>query len=901
MPALLPAQVNISIKRSLTGTSMSTPSPPSLDELVRLAEALPAGEQADFLVQACGPATPLHARVSEILQLRSSGGWWDENIELHPAEGSFNHNAGGTRIGPYRIVQSLGEGGMGEVVLAERADEQFSQRVAIKLVRRGITSRQVQGRLKLERQILANLDHPNIAKLLDGGTSPEGVPYIVMEYIDGVPIDQYCDEHRLTIEERLRLFQVVCSAVHYAHQNLIVHRDLKPSNILINAEGIPKLLDFGIAKVLDDRALGHTLAVTHVDHRLMTPDHASPEQVRGDTVTTASDTYVLGVLLYELLTGHKPFSVSDNRLSAVERAICELPPLPLSSLFDSGDTSAAHREMLQQTCEQRSSTPARLRRHLTGDLGNIVMTALRKEPERRYASVEHFSADLDRYLTNMPVAARGDTVSYRAGKFVQRHLFGVSVTALSILALIAFAAITAFQAKRIEHERVRAEQVAFFLTDLFERSDPGESRGNDITVREILDVAASRIPQELQGQPDTEASLLNTIGTVYTNLGAYDQAIAMLERSLSLRQNLHGDHDAEVAESKERLGEALIERGDLSKAEPLLQQALQTNLELFGERSLRFAAVLHSLGRLRQNQERFAESREFFEKSLGILNPQPDLYFDELTITLNDYAILLNYTGDVAAAQGLFERALALNQRRYGADHPETATAMHNLAVALEQQGKTRQALPYFVEALATRRKILGEQSPQYITALGSYGRCLRRMGELQEAERVLREAVTLVKKVRGGEHYLVGYSLLDLGLVLLDRGEPAEAERESREALKIFGATLPHNHLYVAAALRIIGLALIDQNQPGRAESPLREAIDIQEASVGKDSPQVAQTRAALGGALLAKGDYQRAAPLLVDSYPVVLATRGAEDAMTLRVRRWIELLYRQTGRAAR
>lgn len=862
-----------------------------------MAEQVPPDGRLDFLRRTCGAEAPLYQRAVEALKARSSGGWWDRDIDA--AQVALDAPAVvGTRIGPYRAVKRLGEGGMGEVILAERADEQFSHRVAMKLVRRGVTSRQVQGRLKLERQILATLDHPNIAKLLDGGTTEQGVPYIVMEYIDGVPIDQYCDEHELTIEARIRLFQVVCSAVHYAHKNLIVHRDLKPSNILINAEGIPKLLDFGIAKVLDERPFGHTLAVTQADHRLLTPDHASPEQVRGEPISTASDIYVLGVLLYELLTGHKPLSASSNRLSEIEHAICELPPLPLDSVFQTGNDSAAQ-ERLRQVCEQRSTLPARLKRHLRGDLNSVVLTALRKEPERRYASVEQFSADLSRYLANMPIAARSDSVGYRTRKFLRRHAFGATTGALAVLALIVFTAVTALQAQRIERERIKADQVASFLTELFERSDPSQARGNDVTVREILDVGAARIEREMQTQPETGASLLTTIGTVYTNLTEYDRAIAMLERALAVRRQLHGEQHADVVQSRERLGEALLEKRKLAEADVQLQQALRTSLQLFGEQHIQSASVLHSLGRLRQMQEHFAQSRDYFERSLRFLDGHAERYFDELTITLNDYAILLNYVGDVAAAQRLFERALQLNQARYGADHPETATAMHNLAVALEQQGELEAARPYFVEALATRRKVFGEDSAPYIAALGSYGRFLRRAHELDEAERVLREAVTLRSRDSGPGHYMVAYSMVSLAMTLLDQGKAAEAQRETLAALNVYDKTLPRSHMYVATALRTLGLALIDQGKPELAEAPLREALQIQEQRVGKDSPQVPMTRAALGGALLARKDYQGAEPLLLPNYPAVLVSQGAEDAMTIRVRKWIEQLFEQTGRA--
>lgn len=874
---------------------MSTPA--SLEELVRLAEQVPPDGRLDFLRRTCGGELPLYQRAVEALKARSSGGWWDDNIDS--AESAADSRAVvGTRIGPYRAVKRLGEGGMGEVVLAERVDEQFSHRVAVKLVRRGVTSRQVQGRLKLERQILATLDHPNIAKLLDGGTTAEGVPYIVMEYIDGVPIDTYCDQHSLTIEARIRLFQVVCSAVHYAHRNLIVHRDLKPSNILINAEGIPKLLDFGIAKVLDERPFGHTLAVTQADYRLLTPDHASPEQVRGELVTTASDVYVLGVLLYELLTGYKPFTASGNRLSEIEHAICDLPPLPLDSLFHGGNDAAAT-ERIREVCERRSIMPARLRRYLTGDLSNIVLTALRKEPERRYGSVEQLSADLSRYLANMPIAARSDSVGYRTRKFLHRHVFGVTTGALAVLALIVFTAVTALQAQRIERERVKADQVASFLTELFERSDPSQARGKDVTVREILDVGAARIEREVQRQPETGASLLTTIGTVYTHLGDYDRAIAMLERSLAVRRQLHGERHAEVVQSRERLGEALMEKRQLADADAQLQLALRTSLELFGEQHIQTASILHSLGRLRQMQEQFKESRALFDRSLAYLDGYPDRYFDELTITLNDYAILLIYVGDVAAAQRMFERVLQLNQERYGADHPETTTAMHNLAVALEQQGKLEQARPFFIEALATHRKVFGVDSAAYIAALSSYGRFLRRTHELDEAERVMREAVALRSSNSGPEHYMVGYSMVNLALVLLDQGKAAEAQRETLAALKIYDKTLPRSHMYVATALRTLGLALIDQGKAEQAEPQLREALQIQQQRVGADNPQVALTRAALGGALLERRSYKEAETLLLSSYPDVLASQGPDDSMTIRARSWVEQLFTQTGRA--
>src|SRR5229473_5236663 len=331
----------------------------------------------------------------------------------------------GDRIGPYRVLRTLGVGGMGEVFLAERADAEFEQQVAIKVVYGGSPGHGVQSRLKIELQILAQLDHPNIAHLLDGGTLPDGTVYIVMEYVDGIAIDGFCDSNRLDITARLKLFQTVCAAVHYAHQNLIVHRDLKPSNILVTAAGAPKLLDFGIAKLLDERQAGHhTLAVTQADIRVMTPDHASPEQIRGQAITTSSDVYVLGVLLYKLLCGSGPFFISSVRLSEIERAICERDPPPPSDLVSTND-SPESRAIVQD----RTSTANRLRRTLKGDLDNIVLMAMRKEPERRYASAQQMSSDIQRYLEGKPVIARRDTLSYRSAKFIRRHWLPVTAGA----------------------------------------------------------------------------------------------------------------------------------------------------------------------------------------------------------------------------------------------------------------------------------------------------------------------------------------------------------------------------------------------------------------------------------------------------------------------------------------
>src|SRR6202167_3218177 len=424
----------------------------------------------------------------------------------------------GDRIGPYRVLRTLGVGGMGEVYLAERADAEFDQQVAIKVVYGGSLTRGVHSRLKIERQILAQLDHPNIAHLMDGGSLPDGTTYIVMEYVDGIPIDAFCDSHRLDVAASLKLFQTVCAAVHHAHQNLIVHRDLKPSNILVTRSGAPKLLDFGIAKLLDDRQAGlHTVAVTHADIRVMTPDHASPEQVRGQAITTSSDVYVLGVLLYKLLSGTSPFVIPSARLTDIERAICERDPLPPSLAVKHAEPAAA-----LAIAEARGTTVNRLSRTLSADLDNIVSMAMRKEPERRYGSSQHMAGDIQRYLDGLPVIARRDTLRYRSAKFVRRHWLPVAAGVSVFMLVVAFATTTYIQSVRIgaerdraaeqreraEQERIRAGEISGFLVDLFKLSDPEENRGNQVTARELLDSSARRLQAGLQDQPATRGACL---------------------------------------------------------------------------------------------------------------------------------------------------------------------------------------------------------------------------------------------------------------------------------------------------------------------------------------------------------------------------------------------------------
>ncbi|MBL8189697.1 MAG: serine/threonine protein kinase, partial [Acidobacteria bacterium] len=455
-----------------------------IDELFRTLADRPPAEREALLTRVCGQDEDLRREVLELLAHEPPEAFLSDPIKYaalavtdEPADELL-----GRRIGPYRLTRLIGRGGMGTVYQAVRDDDQFQQQVALKLIKRGMDTDFVRERFLRERQILASLDHPHIARLFDGGTTPDGLPYFVMELVEGSPITKYCHDRRLPLDAKLRLFRDVCSAVQHAHQKLVVHRDLKPSNILVTTDGTPKLLDFGIAKLLSPDP-GEAVTRTETAVRLMTPDYASPEQVRGGTITTATDVYSLGIVLYELLAGIKPFEFNTYEPLEIERAICETEAQRPSELA------------IRQT-----HAPTKLARMLSGDLDNIVLMALRKEPERRYQSVEQFSEDIRRYLTGLPILARPDTFVYRAGKFVRRHQVAVLAAFLVMLSLLGGIVATGYAAHQARAESERANQAAAAaeavtqsLASIFEAADPGRAKGNAITAKELLDQGAEKV------------------------------------------------------------------------------------------------------------------------------------------------------------------------------------------------------------------------------------------------------------------------------------------------------------------------------------------------------------------------------------------------------------------------
>jgi serine/threonine-protein kinase len=726
-------------------------------------------------------------------------------------------------------------------------------------------SEEIVRRFRTERQILAALDHPHIARLLDGGTTDRGLPFFVMDYVEGAPITRYCEDRRLATRERIELFRLVCAAVQFAHQNLVVHRDLKPANILITPDGTPKLLDFGIAKLLNPELAGATVMPTLLGWRPMTPDYASPEQIRGERITTASDVYSLGVLLYELLTGRSPHDGRPEDPLERARWICaHEPPRPSAAVRGREDGD-------------------RLRRALAGDLDTIVLKALRKEPAERYPSAEKLAEDLGRHLHGLPVQARRGTAAYRAAKLVRRHRLGAAVGAILVLALVAFgagmglrAAQLARERDRAEQQRLRAEQVTAFLVGLFEVSDPLRATGRTITAREILDAGAGKLSAELQDQPEVRTELQGMVGGIYRRLGLLDRAAALTEASLDGRRRWLGPEHPKVAESLNDLAIVHEDRGEYERAEALYRQALAMRRKLLGAEDPAVAQSLNDLACVLLARGEYGGAEDAFRDSLAMRRRLFGDAHPDVAKSLNNLAIVLWAQGRYPQAEEQFEEALALRRRFLGAEHVEVADALNNLALVVQAQGRGPEAETLYRDALAMRRKLLGEEHPRVADSLNNVGYVLQGQGGFAEAQGFHQEALALRRELLGDEHPDVAQSLFNLGVVAHGLGDLAAAEERHRESLTVRRRVLGADHPEVAASLDALGQVLLDAGRPAEAAELLTQALDLRRQKLGEDHPDTASTlanrswaRSALGDLAAAEADAREALARLRESTP--------------------------------
>jgi tetratricopeptide (TPR) repeat protein/tRNA A-37 threonylcarbamoyl transferase component Bud32 len=794
---------------------------PGLGELLDAALAQPPDTRAEFARRACEGDSARLRHLLDLIETHDRAADWfdglaadlaaDADLEIDVAASRTSH------IGPWRIVRLIGRGGMGSVFLVERADGQFEQQAALKLSRVGFDDEVAMARFLAERQIVARLDHPNIARLIDGGVAADGRPYFVMELVTGRPLMEYVRDCRLTIRERLELFIQLGEAVQYAHRHLVVHRDVKPSNVLVTDAGIPKLLDFGIAKLFDPeegRADG-----TMTRDRAMTPVYAAPEQIDGRPVTTATDVYSMGVVLYELLSGRRPFEAADRSPRDLELDVLQRP----------ADRPSA------------GMTDARERRQVAGDLDTICLMALRKEPERRYQSAQQLTDEVRRYLDGRPVLARPDTIAYRTAKFARRHAIGVSMSIAAIVLIVASAIALALQSARAARERDKAQQVAALLIDVFEVADPSEIRGAQVTAREVLDRGVERVERGLGSQPDVQADLRSVLGRVYRNLGLYERATGLTSRALDQIALLQGPRSATAAATRSRLGELLYLTGEYPRAEIELREALAVQEAADGPASADVAITLNHLGKTLQAQGRLDEAEAALRRALSIgeRGGQSPVLVAEAVTNLGAVMFVRSRLND---AEPLFRRALTIRREQLGNDHPLVAASLSNLATLLSRKGDLDGAERTGREALDVARRVYGPQHPRVATVLNNLGLTEFARKNPAAAEPWLAESLAMRRQLLAPMHPELAQSLANLGLVVQTLQRPAEALPMYEEALAIRLKALGPEHVLVAQTLNNLGLLHQSLGDLATADEELRRSVAMLRKTAGESHPLVTQ-----------------------------------------------------------
>jgi serine/threonine-protein kinase len=748
----------------------------------------------------------------------------------------------GQQIGSYKIESEIGRGGMGAVYLAKRADKEFDKKVAIKLIKRGLDTDEIIKRFRNERQILAGFDHPNITRLIDGGATQDGLPYLVMDYVKGEPLTKYCQRRNLSINERLKLFLKVCSAVRYAHQNLIIHRDLKPSNVLVTKDGVPKLLDFGIAKLIADDTNDETQSNTML--HVMTPEYASPEQIQGKPITTSTDVYSLGVVLYELLTGERPFRVKSKNAEEISKIITDSDPLKPSDVLTKGE------KKLEQSVDGRKrviSTSSRIAfaaSQLRGDLDNIILMAMRKEPTRRYESVEQFAGDIQRYLSGLPVIAQEDTFIYRASKFVGRNKTGVAAGIGVAASLIAGIISTSRQSRIAKRERDtarreahKAERINQFLQKTLSSADPSE-HGKDTTVLQALQFAAEQIESEFADQPEIQADLKTTIGKTYLNLEQVAKAEPHLLSAWEIRRKVLPENSEEIALSLNNLGLLHRIKGDFPTAETLFHRSLKILHEIYGEKHLLIAEVLENLGFLSILQGKHEEALKIYYKELAMLNGLKGRNHPATTRTLSRLADCFGIMGNYKGAEKLSRQALKIIETHYPKTHPDVIEVTAGLANTLLRTNQT-EAENLLYELLQTREKVFSKESPQYAWTLYNLAFLMNIQQRFDEGQKFAERIIALRNKSINEEHPVISAALQMSAIAFMGMGNPEKAEPLLRESLILRQNTLSADHWILDTSKSILGECLAQIGNYAGAETFLFQSYKNLKEKLGKDHEQ--------------------------------------------------------------
>ena len=852
-------------------------------DLFAVARELSGAARSAFLEHECAGDDELRTEVEELLESDrdATGSGLARSLTT---EGSRIGTP--EQIGNYRLRERIGEGGMGEVYLAEQ--EQPIQRVvALKIIRPGLESKSVIARFESERQALAMMSHRNIARALDAGTMDDGRPYFVMEYVQGVPITDYCDEKQLTTTERLDLLAQVCDGLHHAHQKAIIHRDIKPSNVLVtisDGQPVPKIIDFGVAKAAAQPLTERTL-FTELGQVIGTPEYMSPEQAEltGDNVDTRTDIYSLGVLMYEVLVGVLPFDPDDLRRAGFEEILRRIreedPPKPSTRLSTAAGDSARHRK----------STVNRLSSELRGDLDWITMKALEKDPSRRYRSATEMADDIRRYLRFEPVSAGPPGAAYRIQKFARRHRVGVAFAVASILFLSTFTVTTSVQAGWIAEERDRANEEAQgsremvdFLIDLFRRADPGRAKGADVTAREILDTGAAEIAR-LDDKPRTQAAFAETIGGVYGVMGLFDEGQALLERALEVRERTGEDTTADalaLAGTQLELGTLLMRGRDTDAGVALVEKALATYEELAHD-SLELAAAYNALGNGFQQNGELPQAEELHRKSLAI-REKYDPARSSLSSSLHNLGSLRFLQDDLVEAETYYRRAIEVSTEVDGEMDYGTGTTKHTLAMVLAAQGRYAAAIPLEQSSLEIRETVLGPDHPHVALSLRTLAEIMTYVGEGEAAEPLAARAARI-----GRESW--GLDAPDVWWMERGHAEVLNAIGRSEEALTIMTELVERveaapRRIEYALHLAELGNSLRGVKRYDDARARYEGAITVSEEENGVDSPWTAELQLGLARTLRDAGDSSEARTLYEEALGVLEKERGATDPAYLR-----------------
>ncbi len=863
-----------------------------VDALLDEALDLPPDEQEAFLDEHCDGRPDLREELESLLMAEAEAPSFLDQQAMHFAAPAYDPDEGQSitadplaaplhHVGPYQLQEEIGRGGMSRVFRAERTDGGFDQTVAVKLLRIGLDTEPARRRFRLEQQVLAKLQHPNIAALLDGGLTEDDVPYLVMEYVEGQPITAYCDNNALTIPERISLLCDVGQALRHAHRNLVVHRDLKPSNVLVTPDGTVKLLDFGIAKLLDEADASITLPDTRTGVRPMTPAFAAPEQVRGNAVNTSTDVFQMGVLTYEVLSGHRPFDASDQR--GVEQAILDTQPEPPSTVVNQTRTEADSEDTErpatpEDISEARGTTPRRLRHLLEGDLNTIVRTAMRKDPDHRYASVEALVGDLERYLEEKPIKARSTSLEYRARKFVQRNRLGVSIASAFLGLVLTFGLLLYQQRERAQQEAQKAEIVSSYLVDLFGAGTPSDT----VTARTLVHRGLNRV-ERLQDRPVVQAEMLDALGQASRGIGQWTQADSLLEHSLALRrQHLeppHPDlvasllHVADTKRSEQRLWEArplyedalnmsrhlrkgtyqaeileglaqtMSQQRAPDSAEVIMRRVIDLRRRTHGERYHTLPLDQMHLAQIVQRQGKHEEAEALYRAGLRQMQRDTGYTPTERVTAYTNFGSLLRNKGENAAAATYYRKALTLANRTMGRDHPRARRARDHLYEILLQRGRYEDALSLARTNLEIAAEKYEVPHPAITDAYQQVGHLLDNIGRSIEAEPILERTAEMRETERGPDHIQTHNSRVQYALCLVEHNRLGMAETMLREGENALQRTPDDSTTVDLSDMKAIlfvgkGRLYAEQNEWERAQSFLDRGYRLRRKQAGLRAP---------------------------------------------------------------